>query len=119
VIASIAADPGQTYFDRTQANAVIVRSDKPDLQLAALNAGATCLIVTGELPMLSYVTQRVEEDEIPLLRTKLDTRQAIEAIEGLFGAGPFSGGEAKTRRAEELLADVDVEPLLQKPAGKA
>ena len=40
VIASIAADPGQTYFVRTDATAVIVRSDKPDLQLAALNAGA-------------------------------------------------------------------------------
>jgi BioD-like phosphotransacetylase family protein len=119
VIASIAADPGQTYFVRTDATAVIVRSDKPDLQLAALNAGPTCLIVTGGLPVLSYVLERVADEEIPLLRTKLDTKEAIEAIEGLFGAKPFSGGDAKLARIEALLADVNVDALAERSAPKA
>lgn len=114
VIASIAADPGQTYFVRTDATAVIVRSDKPDLQLAALNAGASCLIVTGGLPLLSYVNQRVAADEIPLLHTRLDTKEAIEAIEGLFGAGPFAPTEAKLRRIGELLSGVNLDSLLAK-----
>jgi BioD-like phosphotransacetylase family protein len=111
VIASIAADPGQAYFDRTNANAIIVRSDKPDLQLAALNTGPTCLIVTGGLPVLSYVLERVADEEIPLLRTKLDTTQAVGAIEGLFGSQPFDGSPEKLRRIEELLAGVDVDAL--------
>jgi BioD-like phosphotransacetylase family protein len=116
VIASIAADPGQTYFNITQANAIIVRSDKPDLQLAALNAGASCLIVTGGLPVLSYVLERVDSDEIPLLRTKLDTKEAVAAIEALFGAGPFSGSPEKLQRLDALLADVKLEPLLSPTA---
>lgn len=103
VVASIAADPGQSYFIRENPAAVIVRSDKPDLQLAALNAGAPVLIVTGSLPILSYVLERAEFDEIPLLRTLLDTVQAVGAIEELFGARPFSGGSDKLRRIEELL----------------
>jgi BioD-like phosphotransacetylase family protein len=111
VIASIAADPGQTYFDRTNANAIIVRGDKPDLQLAALNTGPICLIVTGGLPVLSYVLERVADEEIPLLRTKLDTTHAVGAIEGLFGSQPFSGSPEKLRRIEELLAGVDVDAL--------
>jgi BioD-like phosphotransacetylase family protein len=117
VIASIAADPGQTYFDFTRADAIIVRSDKPDLQLAALNAVTdSCLIVTGGLPILSYVLERVEEGEIPLLRTKLDTKETVAAIEGLFGAGAFSGSPEKLRRIEELLASVDLDALLQSSA---
>lgn len=117
VIASIAADPGQTYFDFTRADAIIVRSDKPDLQLAALNAIAdSCLIVTGGLPVLSYVLERVEEGEIPLLRTKLDTRETVAAIENLFGAGAFSGSPEKLNRIVELLADIDLDALLQRPA---
>ena len=112
VIASIAADPGQSYFDRTKANAIIVRSDKPDLQLAALNTGPICLIVTGGLPVLSYVLERVADEEIPLVRTKLDTTEAVSAIEGLFGSQPFSGSPEKLRRIEELLAGVDLAALV-------
>lgn len=110
-IASIAADPGQTYFSRLGADSIIVRSDKPDLQLAALNAGATCMIVTGDRPLLSYVIDRVDSGEIPLLRTALDTRQAVSALEGLFGTGPFRG-EEKARRIEERLAGVNVDELV-------
>jgi hypothetical protein len=112
VIASIAADPGQAYFDRTRADSVIVRSDKPDLQLAALNAGAECLIVTGDLPVLSYVRDRVEAEEVPFMRTPLDTKEAVEAIEGLFGAAPFAADAGKLRRLDELFAGADVNALL-------
>ena len=107
VIATISADPGQAHFAHYDASAVIVRSDKPDLQLAALNAGATCLIVTGGLPILSYVLDRAEEDEIPLLRTGLDTVATVTAIEEMFGNRPFSGGEEKMRRLASLLSEVD------------
>jgi BioD-like phosphotransacetylase family protein len=108
VIATISADPGQGYFARYDASAVIVRSDKPDLQLAALNAGADCLIVTGGLPILNYVLERAEEDQIPLVRTGLDTIEAVREIEAAFGSLPFAGGEAKIERIAALLSDVDL-----------
>jgi hypothetical protein len=107
VIASISADPGQGYFAYVNPSAVIVRSDKPDLQLAALNAGAACLIVTGGHPILSYVLDRAEADGIPMLRTQLDTVKTVEAIEGLIGSAPFAG-EEKLARIVALLADLDV-----------
>lgn len=111
VVASIASDPGQGYFTREDPSAVIVRSDKPDLQLSAINAGAPTLIVTGGLPVLSYVLDRAESDEIPLLRTALDTVQTVEAIEGLFGAKPFDGGEKKLQRLGEHLLGSDLASL--------
>jgi BioD-like phosphotransacetylase family protein len=113
LIATISADPGQGYFAGYDAKAVIVRSDKPDLQLAALNAGASCLILTGGLPLLSYVLERAEEDEIPLVRTSLDTISAVNGIEGLFGSVPFAGGDAKTKRITDLLADLDIQSLIE------
>ena len=111
VIATISADPGQSYFAHYDASAVIVRSDKPDLQLAALNAGAECLIVTGGLPILSYVLERAEEDEIPLLRTGLDTIAAVQRIEATFGSLPFAGGSAKSERIGELLSYLNLAAL--------
>ncbi len=116
VIASIAADPGQGYFDRTRADSVIVRSDKPDLQLAAINAGAQCLIVTGDLPVLSYVRDRVAEDETPFLRTGLDTKGAVEAVEALYGATPFTTDAEKLNRLDEQFEGADLGALFSKPA---
>ncbi len=110
LIASIAADPGQGYF--AGANTVIVRSDKPDMQLAALNAGANAMIVTGELPILSYVLDRAEEDTVPLLRTKLKTADAVKVIEDLYASQPFAGGAEKLRRAAELAGEIDLAALL-------
>jgi BioD-like phosphotransacetylase family protein len=111
VIASISADPGQGYFLHRDANSVIVRSDKPDLQLAALNAGATCLIVTGELPILGYVLERAEADEIPIIRTPMETLDAVKGIEELYGGGPFSGSAEKLSRLAELTQGFDATSL--------
>jgi len=110
LIASISADPGQGYF--AGANTVIVRSDKPDLQLAALNAGASAMIVTGDLPILSYVLDRAEEDTVPLLRTKLETADTVKVIEDLYATKAFAGGAEKLLRAAELAGEIDLAALL-------
>lgn len=110
VISAISVDPAQSYFAYSNPNAVIVRGDKPDQQLGALNAGAPCLIVTGGLPVLSYVQQRAEEEEIPILSTRFDTLAAVERLEALYGATPFSG-RGKVDRIAELMGELDVSAL--------
>jgi BioD-like phosphotransacetylase family protein len=111
IISSISADPAQGYFARHNPNAVIVRGDKPDQQLGALNAGAPCLIVTGGLPLLSYVKQRAEEEEIPILGTRYDTVAAVQRLETLYAATPFSG-RAKVERAAQLAGELDIAALV-------
>ena len=110
IISSISADPAQGYFARYGPNAVIVRSDKPDQQLGALNAGAPCLIVTGGLPLLSYVEERAAEEGIPVLRTRYDTVAAVERLEALYGVTPFCG-RAKVERIAELAGGLDISSL--------
>ena len=110
VISSISVDPAQGYFADYSPNAVIVRGDKPDQQLGALNAGVPCLIITGGLPLLSYVEDRAQEEEIPLLKTRYDTVTTVERLEPLYGATPFSG-RAKVERIVQLTSDLDISSL--------
>ena len=110
IISSISADPAQGYFARHAPNAVIVRGDKPDQQLGALNAGVPCLIVTGGLPVVSYVKERAEEEEIPILGTPYDTVAAVQRLEALYAATPFSG-RAKVERAAQLAGELDIASL--------
>jgi BioD-like phosphotransacetylase family protein len=118
-IASIAVDPGQAYFARLGHQAVVVRLDKPDLQIAALNAGVQCLILTrpqvGDLHgmPLPYVTQRAEEESIPLLVTSKDTVPAVQALEDLYASSRFQGPR-KAERIGELMAEhLDADALLK------
>jgi BioD-like phosphotransacetylase family protein len=110
IISSISTDPAQGYFARHAPNAVIVRGDKPDQQLGALNAGVPCLIVTGGLPVVSYVKDRAEEEEIPILGTPHDTVAAVQRLEALYAATPFSG-RAKVERAAQLAGELDIAAL--------
>jgi len=110
IISSISTDPAQGYFARHAPNAVIVRGDKPDQQLGALNAGVPCLIVTGGLPVVSYVKERAEEEEIPILGTPHDTVAAVQRLEALYAATPFAG-RAKVERAAQLAGELDIAAL--------
>jgi len=103
-IASIAADPGQGYFVRFGPQAVIVRCDKPDLHLAALHTSALCLILTGGRMPLGYVTERAESEGVPILITAKDTPSAVQALEGLYAGGRFSG-RPKMERIAQLIAE--------------
>src|SRR5262249_54742819 len=47
MIGPVSSDPGQPYYAREGNKAIITRSDKTDLQLAALQTDTDCLILTG------------------------------------------------------------------------
>jgi BioD-like phosphotransacetylase family protein len=57
------------------------------------------------------VQERVAEDEVPFMRTQLDTKATVEAIESLFGATPFAADAQRLRRLDELFAGMDVSAL--------
>jgi len=111
-IASISADPGQGYFARFDRQAVVVRCDKPDLQLAALNADSRCLILSGGRMPLAYVSERAEAEGVPLLITGKDTVSALQALDELYFKSRF--GHQKAERIGQLMAEhLDYDRLLQ------
>jgi BioD-like phosphotransacetylase family protein len=111
-IASISADPGQDYFARFGRQAVVVRCDKPDLQLAALNADSRCLILSGGRMPLSYVSERAEAEGVPLLITGKGTVAALHALEDLYFKSRF--GHQKAERIGQLAAEyLDYDGLLR------
>jgi BioD-like phosphotransacetylase family protein len=112
VISSIAKDPGQDYFARLRPDAVIVRSDKPDQQLAALNVGVRCLLVTGDTPILPYVLARAEEEGTAILATPLGTVEVAERLDALIASAPLAGREKAERAAHLVASAIDAERVL-------
>src|SRR5581483_7688946 len=91
LINPVTVDPGQPYYARLRNKAVITRSDKTDLQLAALQTQTDMLILTGGLPPSPYTIDRAAGEEVPLVLTRADTRGAVQLLEDVFTESRFAG----------------------------
>ncbi len=104
LIGPVTSDPGQPYYARRGNKAVITRSDKTDLQLAALATNTDCLILTGGLAPSPYTLDRASSEEVALMVTRTDTRATVERLGEMFGGSRFSS-ERKLERMSELLRE--------------
>jgi DRTGG domain len=107
VIAPIASDAGQPYFRRFDTKAVVVRFDKTDMHLAAMQADPACLILTGGRRPSDYLFDAASAKGIPVLLSRTDTENTVIAMERVFDRTRFQG-ERKLDRMASLL---DASPL--------
>jgi uncharacterized protein len=95
-------DSGPTYFGRFPNQAVIIRAERPDLQMACLMCDTKCLILTGGTQPIEYVKVEAMHREVPLILVDSDTLSTAEALEGLLErASPYS--LQKVRRFAQLV----------------
>ena len=72
------------YFRKGQNLAVVTGGDRSDLQLAALETSAHCLILTGQVPPQDFILSRAETLEIPILAVEYDTLTTVQIAERTF-----------------------------------
>lgn len=77
------------YFRQRENMAVVMGSDRTELQLAALETSTNCLILTGHVPPQPLILSRAEDVEIPVLSVDLDTLATVEIIDRSFGKVPI------------------------------
>lgn len=101
-------DAGETYFGRQEKKAVIVRGDRPDIQMAALVAPTTCLVLTGGHQPIQYVHHQAEVEEVPLLVVETDTMATLQAIETVLTRVSTYHTEKVARFGELLQSNTDL-----------
>jgi BioD-like phosphotransacetylase family protein len=83
LIGAMQVDKAIEYFKRTRNYAVIAGGDRSDIQLSAIESGALCLILTGDLYPSEIIISRAEEKEIPILVVREDTFTVAKKLEKL------------------------------------
>lgn len=96
-------DEGAFIFSRRSHKAVVVRADRPDLQMAALATSTACIVMTGGLEPVQYVVYEAEQSGTPLVWTRLPTLEAMERLQGVAGLAT-ARVLAKGRHFAHLLA---------------
>ncbi len=81
MLGAMVVDPGPEYFSRKANKAVVVRGERPDMQLAALETPTRCLVLSGNTAPTPAVSYRAEEKKVPIILAKEDVAAIVTSIE--------------------------------------
>jgi BioD-like phosphotransacetylase family protein len=100
MLGAMTVDSGPEYFGRKSNKAVVVRSDRPDMQLAALETSTRCLILCGNTPPTHAVLYGAETKKVPVILAKDDITATIGSIEDALDKSRFNQEKKLPRLAE-------------------
>ena len=95
-------DPGEYYFGLHDDKAVIVRGDRPDIQMAALATSTACLICTEGKEPIEYVLNEAELDEVPIIIVEPGTLDTMDALDALVDDARFDHPQKLAAFAQSL-----------------
>ncbi|MCH2523176.1 MAG: DRTGG domain-containing protein [Dehalococcoidia bacterium] len=84
MIGGMVLGSGKDYFNRFNNKAVLVRGNRPDIQMAAINNNTSCLIFTGEHTITDYIKYHASEEEIPIISVNATTQETLNLISSQF-----------------------------------
>ena len=111
LVGGMGMDPGELYFGLRVDKAVVVRGDRPDVQMPALATPTSCLVLTKGIEPIEYVKYEAQQEEVPIMVVETDTLGTMEALNTLMDGVRFDHPIKLRRYAELVERHVDLETL--------
>lgn len=111
MLGAMTVDPGPDYFGRKTNKAAIIRSERPDMQLASLETSTRCLVLTGDTAPMSVVLHRAEEKNVPIILTGDDIFMVVTNIEAALGNIRFSQENKLPKLTEIIEQNLDFQTV--------
>ena len=102
MLGAMVVDAGPDYFGRKANKAAVVRSQRPDMQLAALETSTRCLVLSGGVAPTYPVITSAEEKGIPIILAQGNTDSIVNSLELALGKPRFNQ-EKKLPRLVEII----------------
>ena len=90
MLGAMVVDEGPLYYERRANKAAVLRSDRPDMQLAALETSTRCLVLSGGQEPTYPVMTSAREKGIPIILTGDDTDAVVNTLEIALGKPRFN-----------------------------
>jgi BioD-like phosphotransacetylase family protein len=100
MLGALGVDSGLDYFGRKVNKAVVVKGERPDMQLAALQTSTRCLVISGDGEPIYEVLQSAGDKGVPVIVTDENTTAVMDSIERSLGMNKFNQEEKLPRLAE-------------------
>jgi hypothetical protein len=102
MVGAMTIDSGIDYFNRKSNKVAVIRGERADMQLAALETSTKSLILTNNVRPLSQVLYQAENKHIPVVVSPEDTGQAMMNIEQVLSKVTFNSLE-KLEKFEKII----------------
>lgn len=114
LIGGMGLDWGMLYFGIRENKAVIVRGDRPDIQMAALHTPTSCLILTNGVEPVEYIVNEADLEEVPIVVVDSNTLDTMAALNTLQDRVGFDHAQKVERFRELLRENVDLNPIFER-----
>ena len=111
MVGGMGMDPGELYFGSRENKAVIVRGDRPDVQMSSLTTPTACMVLTKDIEPIEYVKYEAEQEEVPIMVVETDTLTTMDALASLLGRARFDHPVKLSRFADLVQKHVDLKAL--------
>jgi BioD-like phosphotransacetylase family protein len=113
MLGAMVVDSGLDYFGRKSRKAAVVRQNRPDMQLAALETSTRCLVLSGsEEPPIYNVLEKAENRGIPIISTENTTSDVVASVEGALSKGRFNQEKKLSKLTEIMKQHLDLQAVL-------
>lgn len=108
LVGGLGMDNGTEYFGIRNNKAVIIRGDRPDIQMAALRTPTKCMLITNGIEVIEYVKYESDLNQVPVIVVDTDTLTTMESLDSLLPDVKFDHPEKLDRFKELLNTNVDM-----------
>jgi len=113
MLGAMVVDSGLDYFGRKDNKAAIVRQDRPDMQLAALETSTQCLVLTGSSePPIYNVLQKAEARGIPIIATETGAKEIVAGLEDVITGVRLNQEKKLSRLADVVKQNLDITAIV-------
>lgn len=89
MVGGLGMDSGATYFGLRENKAVVVRGDRPDIQMSALETSTACMVLANGIHPIEYVVNEAELEGVPLISVESTTVNTMTSMERLLERSQF------------------------------
>ena len=112
MLGAMVVGSGLEYFGRKTKKAAVVRGDRPDMQLAALETPTRCLVISGSTePPIQNVLFKAENKGTPIILADTDTNAIIKGIEDALDKTRFKQEKKLPKLAEIIREHLDFQAI--------
>lgn len=113
MLGAMVVDSGLDYFGRKSDKAALVRQDRPDMQLAALETSTRCLVLSGsQQPPVHSVLEKAESRGIPIIATESATGDIVAGIEAALRSSRLNQEQKLARLTDMIKQHLDLKAVL-------